>query len=331
MAAEKLARGNFPGGASVVVFEERVGWEKPCGGGLTTKALRCYPFLRSASTELNFVRELELWAANGASVRVGLREPLAIYSRGILNGLLLARAEEAGAEIIQDRVLDLQRARRGWQLAGRRETYQADYVVVAAGARSRLRRGLAEDFTAQDFMLTLGYYVPGADGLARVQFFENFEGYAWAFPRPDHRSIGICAKIGESRMAGLRERLHAFMRKFGYAVESATVYSHLLPSLTVESWSNLRLLGQGWALVGDAAGLVDPVTGEGIYYAMRSGELLADVLLAGETSSGQIPASSHDPGVHTGVYHPDREIHKGTPVAHQAGHCYAEWLRHWGL
>jgi flavin-dependent dehydrogenase len=80
-------------------------------------------------------------------------------------------------------------------------------------------------------------------------------------------------------MAELRERLSAFMRRFGYPGDSAAVFAHLLPSLTVESWSDLRLAGDGWALVGDSAGLVDPLTGEGIYYAMRSGELLAECLL----------------------------------------------------
>jgi flavin-dependent dehydrogenase len=70
-----------------------------------------------------------------------------------------------------------------------------------------------------------------------------------------------------------------FMQKSGYPPDPERIYSHLLPSLSVESWGKLRLAGQGWALAGDAGGLVDPVTGEGIYYAMRSGELLAETLL----------------------------------------------------
>ncbi len=131
-------------------------------------------------------------------------------------------------------------------------------------------------------MLTYGYYVPGRDDLLRVQFFEDFEGYAWAFPRPAHLSVGICGKVGEDRMAGLRERLHGFMRRFGYSCEGAGIYSHLLPALSVDTWAGLRLAGPGWALAGDAGGLVDPVTGEGIYYAMRSGELVAQSLLEGQ-------------------------------------------------
>jgi len=117
--------------------------------------------------------------------------------------------------------------------------------------------------------------------LLRVQFFEDFEGYVWAFPRPAHLSVGICGKVGEDRMEGLRERLHDFMRRFGYSCAGARIFSHLLPALSVDTWGGLQLAGPGWALAGDAGGLVDPVTGEGIYYAMRSGELAAQSLLEG--------------------------------------------------
>jgi flavin-dependent dehydrogenase len=187
----------------------------------------------------------------------------------------------AGAEVINDRVRDFRRTDSGWELQGKKGHYGADYLILAAGARTRLRPLLTEDFGPHDFMLTFGYYVPGRDDLLRVQFFEEFEGYAWAFPRPAHLSVGICGKVGEDSMAGLRERLHGFMRRFGYSCSGAKVYSHLLPALRVDTWSGLRLAGPGWALAGDAGGLVDPVTGEGIYYAMRSGELLAQSLLEG--------------------------------------------------
>ncbi len=261
-------------------FRRKAGLGKaPCGGGLPYKALRRYTFLLDAAHEHRCVRDAELVAANGRSVRFRLRKPLAIYSRATLNHLLLRRAQEAGARVVQDRILSFSRAGNDWRLEGRRGNYAADYLVLAAGARSRLRGLLAEHFEAGDFMLTFGYYAPCPDKLLRVQFFENFEGYAWAFPRPNHLSLGICGKVGESRMSELRKRLHGFMKKFGYPIEPAPVFSHLLPALCVESWNNLRLVGPGWALAGDAAGLVDPVTGEGIYFGMRSGELLAESLL----------------------------------------------------
>jgi geranylgeranyl reductase family protein len=277
MAAETIARG----GGRVTVFEEKLGWEKPCGGGVTHKALQRYPFLLPATGDAKPIQEVEFLAGNHASLRFQLRLPLAIYSRCNLNGLLLRRAQSAGAEVVEDRILDLRRSGSGWELQGRKGRYRGDYLIVAAGARTRLRSLLAEDFGPRDFMVTFGYYVPGCDDLLRVQFFEKFEGYAWAFPRSDHLSVGICGKVGEGRMADLRERLHGFMRRFGYSLERAKVYSHLLPALSVDAWGGLRLGGPGWALAGDAGGLVDPVTGEGIYYAMRSGELLGASFLEG--------------------------------------------------
>jgi flavin-dependent dehydrogenase len=277
MAAELIARG----GGRVTVFEEKLGWEKPCGGGLTHKALLRYPFLLPASGDVKPVKEVEFLACNNASLRFQLRQPVAIYSRGNLNGLLLGRAMSAGAEVVEDRIRDFRRWGSGWELHGRKATYRADYIILAAGARTRLRSLLGDDFGRHDFMLTFGYYVPGRDDLLRVQFFEEFEGYAWAFPRPAHLSVGICGKVGEDSMAGLRDRLQGFMRRCGYSFERAQVYSHLLPALSVDTWSGLRLGGPGWALAGDAGGLVDPVTGEGIYYAMRSGELLGESLLEG--------------------------------------------------
>lgn len=270
-------------GLRALVFEEKLGWEKPCGGGLPYKALRRYPFLEGATEPHTLIREAELVAASGESVKLSLRQPLAIYSRAVLNNLLLGRARRAGAEVIEDRVLGFERVEGGWRLQTRRGRCFADYLALAAGARTPLRHRLAPAFSQRDFMLTFGYYAPGSDSLLRVQFFEDFEGYAWAFPRPDHLSLGVCGKVGESSMAGLKERLHSFMRRFGYngAAERSPVFSHLLPALSVASWNNLDLTGPGWALAGDAAGLVDPVTGEGIYFAMRSGELLAEALLAG--------------------------------------------------
>ena len=130
-------------------------------------------------------------------------------------------------------------------------------------------------------MLTFGYFVPGSEDRLHIEFFEGFEGYAWSFPRPDHLSVGICGKIGNTKMSELQQKLSRFMARCGYSTACAPVFSHLLPSLEADSWANLRLEGNGWALAGDAAGLTDPLTGEGLYFALRSGELLAESILTG--------------------------------------------------
>jgi flavin-dependent dehydrogenase len=72
------------------------------------------------------------------------------------------------------------------------------------------------------------------------------------------------------------------MAERGISWKDGTFYSHLLPALDSGSWKNNRVAGEGWMAVGDAAGLVDPITGEGLYYAMRSADLATKSLLAGK-------------------------------------------------
>jgi len=126
-------------------------------------------------------------------------------------------------------------------------------------------------------MYALGYYVPSAQDHIDIQFLRNLEGYIWVFPRCGHLSVGICGK-GEPAQA-LRARLEQYMTQKGISYKDASFYGHMLPSLEHSGWKNNRLAGEGWLAVGDAGGLVDPITGEGLYYAMRSGDLASEVVL----------------------------------------------------
>jgi flavin-dependent dehydrogenase len=61
-------------------------------------------------------------------------------------------------------------------------------------------------------------------------------------------------------------------------MEQAEFYSAPVPCLGTRSWKSNQTAGDGWALIGDAAGFVDPITGEGIHYAFRSGQILAETI-----------------------------------------------------
>jgi flavin-dependent dehydrogenase len=78
----------------------------------------------------------------------------------------------------------------------------------------------------------------------------------------------------------LRKRLESYMSEKSISWKCASFYSHVLPSLETPSWKRNRVAGDGWMAVGDAAGLVDPITGEGLYYAIRSADLAAKALLS---------------------------------------------------
>lgn len=201
-----------------------------------------------------------------------------IFARKELNQLLLDRAAAAGAEMRRERVLEMERDAAGWSIRSGKGTLRADFAVVATGARNCLRdAGTA--YSPGDTMTALGYFVPREQGHIDLEFFPGLEGYAWVFPRQDHLSVGICGK-GESASV-MRARLERYMDARGISRSNAQFYGHVLPSLRSGSWAANRLAGDGWLAVGDAAGLVDPVTGEGIYYAMRSGELAGDLLAQG--------------------------------------------------
>jgi len=201
-----------------------------------------------------------------------------------LNRMLLDRAEQAGAQLERTRVLGIERGGRAWRLKTHHGTLDADFCIVATGARNSLRN-VGTEWTAADTMFALGYYVPSGQDHIDIQFLPNLEGYIWVFPRCGHLSVGICGK-GEPAQA-LRARLERYMDEKGIPYKGAAFYGHMLPSLEHAGWKKNRLAGEGWLAVGDAAGLVDPITGEGIYYAMRSGDLASQVVLSEAQSSAE--------------------------------------------
>ena len=281
LTAVSLARA----GRRVTLFEEKLAWEKPCGGGLTHKALVEWPFLARASVERNWVRNCELISSSGRRVTFHLKEPVAIFSRYVLNGLLLNRATDAGAQLVHDRVLGIERRGQRWHLHGSGSSWEADYVVIAAGARNAFRTQFCRAFAPEDLMITAGYYIPGRGQRMQIQFLHDLHGYIWIFPRADHFSAGICGKMHAMSATALRSLLEQTLRRLGLDYEGTQFYSHILPSLRASTLSQTPVSGPGWAMVGDAAGFVDPITGEGLYYALRSADLLSQVLLANQPES----------------------------------------------
>ena len=271
-AAERLARA----GLDTRVFDEKLAWEKPCGGGLTYKAYRDYPFLIENQTPKKIVKDAVVAAPGAGAVKMELSRPLVIYSRFDLNRMLLERAEQAGAQLEKCRVLEIRREGKGWLVKTQQGSLESDFCIVATGARNPLRN-VGTKWTAADTMCALGYYVPSRQDHLDIQFLPNLEGYIWVFPRCGHLSVGICGK-GEPAQS-LRARLERYMDEKGIAYKGAAFYGHMLPSLETSGWRKNRVAGDGWLAVGDAGGLVDPITGEGLYYAMRSGDLASQVLL----------------------------------------------------
>jgi flavin-dependent dehydrogenase len=133
-----------------------------------------------------------------------------------------------------------------------------------------------------------------------VRFPMNFTGYLWAFPRPGVMNFGVASKLGEKTSDELRALLSNFVSDhFGGRMpepERVSFFGAKIPTLDLASWKELQTTGDGWALIGDAAGFADPITGEGIYYAFKSADLMADALIdRGKATGGALaPIASRD-------------------------------------
>jgi flavin-dependent dehydrogenase len=276
MCGEQLARA----GHKVSLFDEHLAWEKPCGGGLTHKAIQCFPFLLDNSYPKKLVQSVELISSQEHRATLEMTHPIVIYSRTVLNGMLLDRAREAGCQVQRSRVMSVDTATTKPRYCVEGEWREADFLVLAAGARNQLlpeTRALQRD----ELEMTQGYFVPQTADSITIKFLPHFEGYIWSFPRNDHLSVGICGSMASHTSAELRGHLQTFVEKHNIETEGAKFYSHVLPSPQERTLSQRNVLGKNWALVGDAAAWVDPLTGEGLFYAIRSGELLGRSLAEG--------------------------------------------------
>ncbi|HXN21073.1 MAG TPA: NAD(P)/FAD-dependent oxidoreductase [Candidatus Binatus sp.] len=276
LCGERLASYGF----KVTIFDERLAWEKPCGGGLTHKAIETYPFLLDSPHPKKIIRSAELISSRGHRARFELNHPIVIYARKVLNGLLLDRAVAAGCTALCSRVTSLNTNGERVRLMVEGEERISDFVVLASGARNQLLPGTTA-LSADDLEMTLGYFVPTEENIIKIKFLKEFEGYLWSFPRTDHLSVGICARMGQTTSQQLRRHLDAFVAEEKIPTAGAQLYSHVLPSPQAKTITRRRIVGENWAMAGDAAATVDPITGEGLYYALRSGDLLAQAIAQG--------------------------------------------------
>jgi flavin-dependent dehydrogenase len=302
-AGAHLASRLAASGRECLLFDPKGAWEKPCGGGVPTRAIREFSFLLEGSGYPHkLVDRITMISPVGRKVSLKLDRPFAIYSRKVLNGLVLDRALEAGTKFVRSGVTDFERISDGWSITtGDGREWRAKFLIGADGAASFTRRRLMSIFPVRDLALAFGYNVAVQDAASGeskngpsygltdtvvVRFPKDFTGYLWAFPRPGVMNFGVASKLGQRTSDELRRLLSGFVQDFygGRMPEPdrVTFFGAKIPTLDLASWKDMRAVGDGWALVGDAAGFCDPITGEGIFYAFKSADLLADAMLEGE-------------------------------------------------
>jgi len=277
-AARLLARR----GASVLLVDRaRFPRDKPCGGGVTIRAAA------HLDLDLSPVIERTVYGAR-FSLRLGQTfdrrygQPLTYMTqRCWLDAFLADAAAEAGADFHDGEPVRAVEAENG-HVAVRTDagSYWARAIIGADGANGVVGRALGvrprrEEAVALEGNLGFSGEIPddwreyvGLDlgGLAG--------GYGWVFPKGHHLNLGV----GAWKYAAftLRPKLAALCRRFGFDPSGLeALRGHHLPVRVPGS----PVARGRVALVGDAAGLVDPLSGEGIHMALASGDLAARAVL----------------------------------------------------
>jgi geranylgeranyl diphosphate/geranylgeranyl-bacteriochlorophyllide a reductase len=283
-AAYTLARR----GARVTIFDPSHPREKPCGGGVTGRALALVAdsidqggWPASVIRSARFTDTPKQRSAVVTLEDDGAGRALIVADRATFDARLLDAALRAGARLDRSRVSDVRVGADSVVLDTSAGPRRAAFVIGADGANSLVRRRVAAPFRRDQLSIATGFFAHGvtSDQVA-IEFTSDPAGYIWSFPRPTHLAIGICAQADAGVTAAtLRAHAARWIAATGIA-DGARLepYSWPIPSLGAVDLRSVALSGERWALVGDAAGLVDPITREGIYFAIASGQWIADAL-----------------------------------------------------
>ena len=268
-------------GARVLLVDKaRFPRDKPCGGGLTIRAVRQLPVSPDPVVE-HVVDRMGMRLRYGTRFVRGGHSPLILMTQRIrLDHYLVEQAVAAGAELRDGaRVADVRVDESGAGATVDGLPVEAAVLVGADGVNGTTRKALG---LGGEYVLGVAFEgnVQKAlvgdrfDGIAEIELGTIPGGYGWVFPKGDHVNVGVGG--WESVGPTLRDHLRVLCRAYGIDEDAVSeLRGHRLPMRRAGSVS-----ARGRALlVGDAAGLVDPLSGDGMYEAFTSSRLAAETIV----------------------------------------------------
>lgn len=284
-------------GLKVAILEKaRLPRYKTCGGGVVPRGLRLLPPDVATVVERECTSaEVHVFDADLHFTATRAQPIIAMTMRDQLDFLLSSCAAAAGAELIAPcRVTGVASADHHVRLETEKGPVTAGFVIAADGATSEVARRVGwwdgrHLIPALEYEITVDNAAWSRQaGTARFDVGVVPHGYGWVFPKASHLSVGVLSS--RRGKIDLHCHLTKYLRTLGLAPRSGERHGFVIPVRPRRGpfvWGRVLLAG-------DAAGFTDPVTGEGISFAVASGAMAADVIARCGLDERRIRGAYHD-------------------------------------
>jgi geranylgeranyl reductase family protein len=297
---------------TLLIEKERLPRYKPCGGCLPLKAIRLLGFDLSTVVE-NTIYGVKFTYCLKDPFFIQSNEPIAsLVMRDRFDQFLIEKALEKGAGLLDgERVAGVRDRGTGVEVElARGERFQCEYLIGADGPESVVAKSLSLSLPQGDGN-GIGVeseipFEPAIDfpkkelHLIHLDFGRIPNGYGWVFPKSEGLSIGIGGMLREGKKVNPRQYFVDFLKGLNY-LDKVKVERIIGHSLTPFYDERQRVSEGRFLLVGDAGHMIDPLTGEGIYYALRSGMLAAEAIIESK-KKGISPSELYQTSVHAHIF-----------------------------
>jgi len=272
-------------GVKVALFDNSHPREKPCGGLIEDRVVEEFDI----PDEL-LENEVTSFLAERFKFRVRLlfKPSMFLISREDFDYYLLQRAiRNKSVRFFDEKVTQVTKGNNGWELKTNKDTCVKVKVLIGAdGCPSLIRKYVSKPIPAQFLATTVGYnfscsnkYIEKTFPKNTVEAYYSHEymqkaGFIWIFPKRTSINVGIGSTEKGKKLKQMLDKFissHPAGKRLKHL--DGHFFAHLVPAIWTDNFFDMPCSGANWALIGDAAGHVNPIGGLGIYYAMKGGTL----------------------------------------------------------